>query len=243
MDLNSLTAGQAVYFGRSNGEKSLGRVAKVNRKKAMVEQMTKRGSLKDYPVGTIWAVSPALISPAPQEALAQFATPDPTARPKKVVDLGGNEPRKVRPTATMAPAAPSRRVKKATAPEVQATPVAPETPKKTRRAPKAKVAPVVETQAQETPRPEKQTRKRAPGYGSKRPAEHSTSMVHPVPPQSVPVFTDPTNRLRIEGHPGESTEDFHARLGKILGNWEKRHKAEFAPSATKTAENVAHNVH
>lgn len=243
MNRSDIRVGMAVYFGRSQGEKSLGRVTKINRIKVMVEQVTNRGVLKDYPMGQLWAVPPSLLSPAPQESLEQYTSQPITTKEKgRVVDLGGDEPRSVKPGATMAPAAPSRRKVKVVA-SAESTPA--EKPRKERKAKKAATEAVVATQEAQ---PAEVTKNRAKGYGSRRKATHAvTEPVATAPtqaaPGNVPFFSDPTNRLRIEGHPGESTEEFHARLGKILGNWEKRHKAEFGSIASKGESHAAHNVH
>lgn len=58
------SVGQEVYFGRANGEKSLGRIAKVNKKNLKVELLEARGVYRDYKVGGFWTVPPSLCSPA-----------------------------------------------------------------------------------------------------------------------------------------------------------------------------------
>lgn len=67
---NEISMGQLVMFGRVRGERTLGKVVKVNRQRVKVVQLTKRGSLKNYPVGTIWMVPPTLITPASAEECA-----------------------------------------------------------------------------------------------------------------------------------------------------------------------------
>ncbi|NDD28464.1 MAG: hypothetical protein EB084_09400 [Proteobacteria bacterium] len=52
--------GDTVLFGRENGEKTLGRVVKVNAASVKVEQTEARGG---RPVGTIWRVAPSLVYP------------------------------------------------------------------------------------------------------------------------------------------------------------------------------------
>lgn len=54
-----------VYFGRTHGEKTLGKIKKVNPKKYKIEQMEDRGSIRDYPIGTLWTVPFHLVSAAP----------------------------------------------------------------------------------------------------------------------------------------------------------------------------------
>ena len=52
--------GERVLFGRDSGEKTLGEVIKVNRAKLRVKQLEGRGTLRSYPVGTVWTVPPSL---------------------------------------------------------------------------------------------------------------------------------------------------------------------------------------
>ncbi len=55
--------GQRVMFGRTNGEKTMGVIVKVNPKKFKVKQLEGRGSFRDYPEGTVWTVPASLCSP------------------------------------------------------------------------------------------------------------------------------------------------------------------------------------
>lgn len=55
--------GQKVIFGRKRGEKTLGKVVKINKKTLGVEILEDRGSKSV--VGQVWRVSPALCTPAP----------------------------------------------------------------------------------------------------------------------------------------------------------------------------------
>lgn len=50
-----------VYFGRDNGEKTLGEIIKINRQTVMVRQLETRGSRES---GVIWNVSKTLITSA-----------------------------------------------------------------------------------------------------------------------------------------------------------------------------------
>jgi len=52
--------GDRVYFGRTNGEKSLGEVVKVNLKSLKVKLLEERGSRRSYAVGGTWRVPPSL---------------------------------------------------------------------------------------------------------------------------------------------------------------------------------------
>jgi hypothetical protein len=57
---------QKVVFGRSKGEQTHGTVVKVNKKSIKVRQDEARGTLRDYPVGTVWKVARSLVRPADQ---------------------------------------------------------------------------------------------------------------------------------------------------------------------------------
>lgn len=52
--------GDKVIFGRSHGEQTEGTVMKVNRTKLKVRQDESRGTMRSYPVGTVWTVPPSL---------------------------------------------------------------------------------------------------------------------------------------------------------------------------------------
>jgi len=56
MNRDEIKVGQKVYFGRANGEKTLGTVLKVNRAKCKIRQEEQRGIYRDYRVGTVWGV-------------------------------------------------------------------------------------------------------------------------------------------------------------------------------------------
>lgn len=75
--------GQQVYFGRRNGEKTLGEVVKVNGKNLKVKQLETRGEYKSYPVGTLWTVPPTLCTPADdgQTRPSKVTTPPKAKRP------------------------------------------------------------------------------------------------------------------------------------------------------------------
>ncbi len=59
-----MKAGDKVYFGRENGEKTLGEIIKVNAKSVKVRQLESRGTMKAHKVGTIWKVAPKFCTPA-----------------------------------------------------------------------------------------------------------------------------------------------------------------------------------
>lgn len=64
-----LAIGDKVMFGRAKGEKTLGRVTKVNRKTVKVMQLERRGCKRDYPVGTIWTVPITLCTPVAEDVV------------------------------------------------------------------------------------------------------------------------------------------------------------------------------
>jgi hypothetical protein len=50
------TIGMKVSFGRPNGEKTIGKIVKVNRTKVKIEQTEIRGRQKTHRIGTVWTV-------------------------------------------------------------------------------------------------------------------------------------------------------------------------------------------
>ena len=52
--------GMKVYFGRRNGEQTLGEIVKINTKKFKVATLESRGVKKSHRVGGIWTVPPSL---------------------------------------------------------------------------------------------------------------------------------------------------------------------------------------
>ncbi len=61
--ISDFSVGDKVLFGRRHGEKTLGKVIKVNRKNLKVEQLEERGCYRNYSVGTKWTVPPSLCTP------------------------------------------------------------------------------------------------------------------------------------------------------------------------------------
>lgn len=55
--MNNLKVGMKVWFGRENGEQTLGTIEKINRETVKVRQEEARGTMRAYPVGTIWKVA------------------------------------------------------------------------------------------------------------------------------------------------------------------------------------------
>jgi hypothetical protein len=56
----TFNVGDTVLFGRENGEKTLGRVVKINASTIKVEQTEERGG---RPIGTVWRVASSLVYP------------------------------------------------------------------------------------------------------------------------------------------------------------------------------------
>lgn len=56
----SFKIGDEVSFGRPNGEKTLGKIVKVNRKSLKVETLESRGVNGRVPAGKVWRVHPSL---------------------------------------------------------------------------------------------------------------------------------------------------------------------------------------
>jgi len=75
MNREDAKVGMKVYFGRKNGEKSLGEIVKVNRKNLKVKLLEARGTYRDYKVGGIWNVPPSLCWPADEGKPAQVTQP------------------------------------------------------------------------------------------------------------------------------------------------------------------------
>jgi len=75
---------QLVYFGRRQGEKTLGEVVKVNAKSIKVRQLEARGTMKDHRVGTLWNVARSLVEPAPEgTARPDVPKTEPVRRPRQ----------------------------------------------------------------------------------------------------------------------------------------------------------------
>jgi len=74
----NIKAGDKVFFGRANGEKTLGVFVKVNSKTIKVRQLESRGTFKAYAVGSVWNVARSLVTLAPQGATT---APPPATEP------------------------------------------------------------------------------------------------------------------------------------------------------------------
>lgn len=85
---NDFTVGDKVYFGRKNGEKTLGEIVKVNRKTYKVRQLESRGMYRDHAVGTKWSVAKSLVWSA-EDSRPAHVTRKPERRPCLVNILTG----------------------------------------------------------------------------------------------------------------------------------------------------------
>ena len=79
LTINDFQVGDKVEFGRNNGEKTLGTVVKVNRKKLKVRQDEARGQQRSHAVGTVWTVPPSLCRKVNGESATP--APRPASRP------------------------------------------------------------------------------------------------------------------------------------------------------------------
>jgi hypothetical protein len=61
--------GMKVYFGRTNGERTLGEVVKLNPTKAKVRTLEQRGNGRGSAVGTEWGVPYSMMTPAEGETV------------------------------------------------------------------------------------------------------------------------------------------------------------------------------
>jgi hypothetical protein len=82
MQKSEVRVGQKVYFGRPNGERTLGEIVKINPKKAKVRTLEARGRGRGSGVGTEWAVPYSMLTPA--DATAPSAPSAPTAEPTEL---------------------------------------------------------------------------------------------------------------------------------------------------------------
>tara|TARA_R110000824_G_scaffold138835_3_gene303731 strand:+ start:91 stop:423 length:333 start_codon:yes stop_codon:yes gene_type:complete len=80
MKLEDCRIGMNVFFGRDNGEKTLGEIIKVNRTKIKIRQIGERGTQRNHSAGTVWTVPPSLCTPAEE------------GRPHRVTKRAANRP-------------------------------------------------------------------------------------------------------------------------------------------------------
>lgn len=75
MQKENARVGMKVYFGRGNGEKTLGEIVKLNPTKAKVKTLEERGRSDRHYIGQVWTVPYSLMGPASGEASAMQAAP------------------------------------------------------------------------------------------------------------------------------------------------------------------------
>lgn len=80
--------GDRGFFGRGNGEKTLGEIVKVNRTTLKVKQLEARGTFKAHAVGTVWKVAKSLWTPenSGRPAFGARATEPEPPRPRRSED-------------------------------------------------------------------------------------------------------------------------------------------------------------
>lgn len=64
MQIQEARVGMQVFFGRGNGEKTLGEIVKINPTKAKVKTLQGRGNGRGSEAGAVWSVPYSLMSPA-----------------------------------------------------------------------------------------------------------------------------------------------------------------------------------
>lgn len=86
MLMSEIKVGDRILFGRPNGEKTLGKVVKKNRKTVKVETLEARGSRTA--TGAVWRVPPSLCVPADSNGnpLASFPKKTRRKQPQDLVE-------------------------------------------------------------------------------------------------------------------------------------------------------------
>lgn len=88
--INDFQVGDKVLFGRRNGEKTLGEVVKVNRKRLKVRTTETRGTRRTYSKGSVWTVPPSLCQKVGDDGSAAAPAPaKPTYAVGTVVEFRG----------------------------------------------------------------------------------------------------------------------------------------------------------
>ena len=77
--------GMKVMFGRTNGQKTLGEIVKVNSKNLKVKQLEQRGVQKNHRVGSVWNVPKSLCTPVNdmmvgEKGVGKTFTPTPVSK-------------------------------------------------------------------------------------------------------------------------------------------------------------------
>jgi len=76
--------GMKVLFGRSRGEKTLGKIVKMNPSKAVVEILEQRGRGRGSEVGSQWRVPYSMMEPAEGETVENTPAP---SRPRRAIQF------------------------------------------------------------------------------------------------------------------------------------------------------------
>lgn len=80
-----LSVGTKVYFGRPNGEQTLGTIVKVNPTKYKVRQDEERGSLRIRSEGTVWSVPFHMVTPVGATTAAVVVPPSTVKRSESAI--------------------------------------------------------------------------------------------------------------------------------------------------------------
>lgn len=75
MLIHEAKVGMRVYFGRGNGEQTLGEIVKINRAKAKVKTLEGRGSGRGSFAGAVWGVPYSMMRPADGTVTTNVADP------------------------------------------------------------------------------------------------------------------------------------------------------------------------
>lgn len=81
--------GQKVYFGRPNGEQTLGKIEKLNPSKAKVKTLEGRGNGRGGVAGAVWTVPYSLMRPADTDAKPGEVAPPVPKEPLTYNPFGG----------------------------------------------------------------------------------------------------------------------------------------------------------
>ena len=90
MNRSDAHIGMKVYFGRPNGEKTLGEIVKINTRNFKVRTLESRGQYRHHSQGGAWTVPPSLCAPA-EEGRPAHITKKAQRRPCLVNVLTGKK--------------------------------------------------------------------------------------------------------------------------------------------------------
>ena len=82
---NVFKPGMSVVFGRKHGEQTTGVVVRANAKTITVRQTESRGTMRNYPVGTIWRVGRSMVKPVGSSAVAVLPSAPAVKRAESVI--------------------------------------------------------------------------------------------------------------------------------------------------------------